>query len=174
MTEAVGHVGRAKFGETWTEVIERSRTKADAARAYYAAKLQEDEAQITTTSSQLLKAESLWDEVKPRYRSAVTRLRDLLSKGALTAFEFGKGELPRPIKTDFWGADEADHALEKGVHQGGLDINGIDIGALARWTPGGPQPSSKNRLVIVPEDEFPETEKSEGYFHMIWSRTRFP
>ena len=143
----IGRVGRTQFGAAWTEVVERNRARERAKAANFLGRPLDGD---VVTSKQLQETEQLWDEVRPRYRSAVTRLRDLLSKGKLTAFEFGEGELPRPIKADFWGTSEADQDLETHVDRGLVDRI-----QLSRWTPGGPQ-ASKNRLVIVPEDALEE------------------
>ena len=56
-------------------------------------------------------------EVRPRYVAAIIQLRELLSLGDLTAFEFAPDELPKPIEPSFWKSIKSDHVLKTGLHQ---------------------------------------------------------
>ena len=55
-------------------------------------------------------------EVRPRYVAAIIQLRELLSLGDLTAFEFAPDELPKPIEPSFWKSIKSDRVLKTGLH----------------------------------------------------------
>ncbi len=55
-------------------------------------------------------------EVRPRYVAAIIQLRELLSLGDLTAFEFAPDELPKPIEPSFWKSIKFDRVLKTGLH----------------------------------------------------------
>ena len=146
---AIGRVGRAKFGEAWTEVVERKRAHVRAEAAW---DLGQPLDGAVVTPKQLQEAKRLWNEIKPRYVAATTQVRKFLAEGQLTAFEFGDGELPRPMGDDFWRTMRADIVLKQGKHwqkdQWSTLIEARDLESLDRQYYG-----SKKLLVIVAEDE---------------------
>jgi hypothetical protein len=111
--------------------------------------------QLQPTNRALL-PDALWPVAEEVFEGTVNRLRNLLHKGALTAFTFGQGG-PHAVPADLWATPAADGMLEQGAYWlQPLFLREADLDALNDQAKKKPVPKKS-----FPERSFPLSKMQE-------------